>query len=535
MEITPSQLVPEELNEKEFRPQRYWISGNVQDQAVKIRNQLVTIQPGIFSTPDFGDVRNIHICSVDEVVSHFGTKIYMITPSYLNQLIEKDIGGFNLTDKARQRISLYLYNMRIAITGVESQEFISLHNKLILNGATPVHPSNISQMNMIASSKVLDKYVLNAISHGITAVSPDFISMSYLLQKDIPVNDYILKNFTNITVTTSDLDPSTNKNLKALVVDGNGKWNDCLDDSVDFVIAERLAITKKIKIALENKIPIVKVDWIKDHSQKPTSVMPYVINFWSVGESFDVFHGNTFKLDQKCEDPQLLMDAIRESNGKFDVNESYVVVPNFSKKIKNSVTQHWIWACINQKQIILLDSSVMFTPFGYESYTKELEGVGIIVLNLEKETNEVIDILKLFGAVIRRKIVNGAKYMICLPTNSKDFQKDLKRAHKKGAKIYHPQWVYELASTGKIPKNIKEIPSDTSKNFQNIVSSIINTKRVIKPSQMEKSASKNLDEYESEDETDDSDNDITYHTPSHVSKKKKSKDDQLMKILGGED
>lgn len=533
MDITPSQLVPEEITVKEFRPLRFWISGSVQDQAVKIRHQLTTIQPGIFSTPDFGDVRNIHVCSVSEVVSHFGTKIYMVTPTYLDQLVEKKISGFYLSERARQRISLCLYDQKIAITGVESQEFISLHNKLVLNGGTPVHPSNVDNMTAISSPKIMDKYVLNAASHGIPIISPDYISFSYTTQKEIQMSDYIVKNFTNITITSSELDPELNKKLKQIVNEGSGTWNDCFDGSIDFIVVDRLSLTKKTLIALENNVPILDYQWIIDHSKRPASIQPYVFNFWSISQSHDIFHGKTFRIDKNVDNQSILMDAIREGNGRFDVNENYCVKLNFSAKDSKSVTPNWILACISQKKTISLDASILYRPFGYENRTNELEGVIFILLELNKEKNDVIDTLKLFGAIVYQKMTKKAKYLICSSENTKKIQKQLKKANELGIKAYPTQWVYELAQTGKIPKNIKEVPTDEAKHFKSMLSSIMNTKAPVRPSQMEKSSSsRNLNEYDSSSETSDSDNDITYHTPSKARKRRNSsKDDELMKLL----
>ena len=233
-----------------FKPERYWISASVQDELTKIRNMLLQISPGLFSTPDFGQERNIHVASIDEVVQYYGTNNYMVTPQYLEMLINKKINSFYLYPDARQRISLTFYNLHIAVTGVDSTEFLSLYSKIVLNAGIPVHPSNTEQMDIFVSTKMLDKYVLNAVDKGIPIVSPDFITVGYAKQKSQNIDDYRIRPFTGLTFCSSDLDDTGSKEAKKCVKEGKGVWSECLDQDVDFLIAERITETKKIRIAL---------------------------------------------------------------------------------------------------------------------------------------------------------------------------------------------------------------------------------------------------------------------------------------------
>ena len=510
---------------KTFRPSRYWISGKIQSQLSRVRQLLLIISPGIFSTAEFGNQLTIHVSSVDEVVQFYGSNYYMVTPQYLEQLVAKKMDYFYLFPTARQRISLCLYDIHIAITGVDSQEFLNLYSKVVLNSGIPVHPSNLELMDIFVSTKMLDKYVLKAANAGKPVVSPDYITVSYATQKTPKIEDYSIHVFTGLTFCSSDLDDQVVKKVKNLVKLGKGVWSECLDSNVDFLIAERLTLTKKILISLQANIPILSTKWIEDAMVKPVSIHDYTLNFWINEDSFDIFQGKTFSLNEKLENQGTLIEAIRASGGRFGPNPDFLIVPNFTEHhAPNMRTVQWLLDSISNKKMLDQDLSLAYIPFpNYAQKRVDLTGVEFILYKLPQDVKfKTIDILRAFGAVVKLRISGKAQYII---TPSSDF-KCADKQQKYGTKIFPPLWAVELAKTGQIPTKIVQ---STNKELDELVNIIKNARA---PPRKDGTVLKSqVVDFSDNDEPESNEGDVIYLVSGDHSTTKRGKRDELLELL----
>ena len=510
---------------KVFRPSRYWISGKVQYQLSQVRQLLLQISPGLFSITEFGDERTIHVGTVDEVVQFYGSNYYIVTPQYLEQIIAKKMNHFYLYPTARQRISLCFYGLHIAITGVDSQEFLNLYSKVVLNSGIPIHPSNLEQMDVFVSTKMLDKFVLKAVNEGKPIVSPDFITVSYATQKRVNIDDYRIHVFTGLTFCSSDLDDDVVKKVKNLAKLGKAVWSECLDSNVDFLIAERLTFTKKILISLQSNIPVLSTKWVEDSMVRPTSIHNYTFNFWINDESFDIFQDKVFTLHESLQNQGVLIEAIRASGGRFGPNPDFIIVPNFFEDRDPKMrTQQWVLDSISERKMQDVNSSLAYVPFPhYVKKRAELKGVEFILYKLPKDIKfKTIDILRAFGATVKLRISGKSEYIITLAS-------DMKCANKQqryGTKIYPPAWAAELAKTGQIPVNFTQ---SSNKQLAELVNIIKNTKVPQHDDGVVlKSQSVNFSD---NDEPESAESDIYYNVTVETEKRKSNKKDELLSLL----
>lgn len=481
-------------NKNRFHPIRYWISLSLSEQESKVASLIERIQPGLQRTKQFGNQSTLHIGNVRDVLSHYNDDTYYITIQALSDLAQKyHYRHFQISHLSRKCISLCFRGLSIgASLSFTKDEIINIENKVTLLGGTFVSIKDSREIDVYITDLPIISSKMCLFSDGFKIVNLNWLIDSFSRLSCMDYSEYSVGCFNSLRISSSDLDPSFHRQLKAAVVNGKGIWCENLDKSVDFLLASHLSSTQKVKIAMEMSTPIINPQWIYLQSKQPTPIEPFVLNFWCL-QNFTpsaLFSNLSFAIHIDCENRNSVIEAITAHSGRFTQDPDYVIVPPFYQSTKNSkfVTVSWIWECITQKQLIDRHSSIAFHPLPYQKPSSALKNYVVVLYHFRDSLTRysISECLRALGVCVHYKISKMSSIVVY----EKEDSDLVKNIHKFSLQAVPVQWILKLIQTGEIPP----IKSYVPRNEKDLAIQSIRKGLKKQPSDIEKSRPSNKED-----------------------------------------
>ena len=402
-----------------FIPSKYWISDSVATEKKRIASYIQNIQPNIKRTTNYYKPRTLHIGTVEEVINAFGSKDFFITVDVLKNAVDLKLKHFQISSKSSQCISLALLSDSISASGYTAKEISSISCTVSLLGGKFYSIKEAHQANIFITNNPILPPLVSAFSDQITIVSKKWLETCIERLSKVPFDNFYLQRFSFLEFVSSDLPSSQTKLLKRLINEKCGKWSNTLSDSTSALIATRLSMTPKIKLALSLSIPIVRPEWIIEQSMNWAPIEPHVLNFWCVKDSKSYLFANlTFGLHVDCRESESLVEAIRANSGELTSDPGVLVVPHFfeipntSDQVKY-VTPTWIWSCISEQKLISDASSVVYRPFQYSFPNPELNGLVVAMHGVsDQKRYELSEGLRALGIAVHFRISKSSNIIV---------------------------------------------------------------------------------------------------------------------------
>lgn len=520
-----------------FYPRKFWISPSLQSKSRLISNQVHRIQGNLILTSNFGDQCTLHIATTEEVLTQVGSEHYFVTEKILSDLSNLEFSHFMVSSSSRQCISLCLRNVTIAYTGFNEDASTIIKDKISLLGGKITVEDDVENASVLIANCPIYESVITDHALGIPIVSYDWIDQCFQKLSFLEFKEYLLKQFSGLTFTSTDLEPSQQKLLKSIIKDGGGNWQDVLDDKVNFLIANSLTMTNKIRLAMKIGLPIVTPNWIFSQEKQFSYFQADLLNWWILpGKTYPIFASIAFAIHKDCEYRDILIDLIEIHSGIMSNKPDIYIVPNFYQvpDKKKYVTPTWIWNCFSQKKVLELNECVCYTPFSFSKPIKKLHGMIIVLYRIsEPLRSEIAECLRQNGACVYFSFSSKAKVIISFEESEKLSRLvDQLKIH-----VVKPVWVVDMMKSGKYkePKNYLITHTKTDLNF--LCSSIVKVKTERIHRSLPEAASKGLDDFsdnEPEEKTEIKDfTNVIYSTGSSriPSPPRKNEGDLLLDII----
>lgn len=455
--MTNELTILEETNENKdkYHPLQYWISPSLMNKEYKISLLINQIQPRLRRTKVFGDSKTLHIGTLDEVFEKINSNLYFISYQVLKDAVETfKLTHFQISDPSRQCLSLCLNGLCCAASGsYEKDEFINIVKKVTLLGGKFVSANNSSDIDVFITNFPILPPSISYFTKDLKIVTSDWINECFNQFERLSLENYSLKSFESLSISSSDLEPYQNRQLKNTILKGGGIWKESLDSSVTLLVASHFSSTPKVKLALQMSVPIINPKWINMQSKNFCSIHQYVMNFWVLNnfKPSTLFSNKNFAIHVDCEDRSCVIDAVKAHSGSFSPSPDYLIVPHFfqASNAARCVTSSWIWSCITEKKIIDPDSSILYRPFPYQKASSKLKGYVIVLYHIEDEAAryEISECIRALGAIVHYKISSMSNVVVSVKENDNLFN----AAKKYKIQVLSFPWIIKLINTGKIP------------------------------------------------------------------------------------
>ncbi|KAH0793365.1 DNA topoisomerase 2-binding protein 1 [Histomonas meleagridis] len=437
-----------------FIPSKYWISDSVKFDERRINFYIQTIQPNIKRTTIYGEPRTLHIGSVNEVVDAFGSKIFYVTPDVLKNAVDLKLRHFQVSSKCPQCVSLSLISDSISASGYSSKELSSIYCIVTLLGGKFFNVKEAYQTNIFITNNPILPPLISAFADQIPIVNKKWLETCFEKLEKVPFDNFYLPRFSSLEFVSSDLPSNQTKLLKRLVQEKCGKWSNTLNDSTTALVATRLSMTPKIKLALSLGIPIIKPQWIIEQSKCWTPIESYVLNFWCVKEmKSSLFSGISFGLNISCEEIDSLIEAVQANSGEFTNDPKMFVVPHFYE-IPNTdqvkyVTTTWVWSCISEQKLIPDTQSIVYHPFQFSFSNPDLNGIVVAMYNIDEQKRyELSEGLRLLGISVHFTVSKSSNFIV-----AEKLDDELEALGSKyNIPIVSVSWVYKLLENNCLPQ-----------------------------------------------------------------------------------
>ena len=452
---------------RRFHPVRYWISPSLSKKEKEISHYVDMIQRGTRRTFDFGGMRTLHIGSYADVVSNRGSQVFFISDNVLKELAIGNFGHFQVSPQIPQCVSLCLNDLSFVASGFERKKFTEIVESIVLLGGEFLPLSSVEKADVYITNCPILPPPVALFSQDLTIVTENWANECFAKREKVPFDEFLIKPFQGIVLSSSDLEITQSKKIKQIVVNGGGIWKNTLDETTSFLLSSKISSTPKIKLALDMSIPIVRLSWVEAQASNLTSIEPYVLNFWCL-KDFKIstlFHNMSFSVHMKCDNRENLIDAIKANGGSFSTPSDYLIVPHLHNTSNGQkyVTSSWIWTCIVEKKIINPNSSVLYRPFPYTKISKKLNGFTVVLYKMMDPLRyELTECLRSLGVVVHYRISDLAKVIVTI----KDTDESLyATANKYNIKVVGVAWAQKLISTGKIPPIEEYILQNRNKEY----------------------------------------------------------------------
>lgn len=453
---------------------------------------------------------------------------YFISCNVLDALCKSNAKEFPVCESRMQIVSTCLWGINIALS-VKRSANSKLTKQIKLMGGNCVKGNLDERIDVLIANKGTTKKVYQAMTLGIPIVKDGWLEQSFNEMKKLPFNSYLLPLFSGCTFTSTDLTFEMRNEIKKIVQNNGGKWEDSLNDETTYLVATNLSSTKKIGIALEENIPIIKPEWIKNIGNNINSKIDnYLINWWCMHEQkSSLFMNCVFQIHPDVSDFSLLEECIHIHSGTFEQNPSYYIVPSyFNINNKNGiyVTPNWIFACIENKKLLNPDIFPLYKPLPFLNSC--IKGMQFSLCNLTERT-KFADLIRAMGGNVVYKILSNSSYIITQTVNEKiSKQSDIYKIP-----IVIPDFILHIAQTGVIPqielfavKNVAQLckfirdfntktAEETKNTFSNFVRFEDNSSQILTKTQNEIP------------------NDISYEIPSFEGIQQKFSHDPLIELI----
>lgn len=432
-----------------FSPTLYYISPSLEDQETSIQRNVAKIQRGLSHTDVFGGPKTLHIVTTRECVECDNPNLYLITSSCLAEIVDLNLRNFVLHSKRKRLVSLCFHTLCFGTGRYSADTIEKLARMINLCGGNVIDNQEIATMTHYITDFPLIPRFLSDAPHDIEIVSSEWVTESFkhgecvALLRPLPFSDLVF--------TSSDLEAKESRELQQQITRNGGFWHKSYDDSIQFLISKRLAMTAKVKLALSAGVPIVKPDWIRAQTECFVSPEAFTLNFWCFTQKkSSLFSGKTFAVHVECEDREILIEAIKANSGRFSDKPDILIVPHFLTEPNStpSITATWIWCCIAEKRLVSVDSAAVFSPFPFEDPCGKFQGYVVALHQIpDPERYYTAEALRCLGMTVHFRVSEAAHVVV-----AEKFDETLSKvADKYTLNVVTPAWVVELLKTGQFP------------------------------------------------------------------------------------
>lgn len=357
-------------------------------------------------------------------------------------------GSLRLVDARRpRRCAPALRGVRVAAGGCARAEEAEIARCVAEMGGEFVAAAQGADV-FVTECPMLPQCVLDAVGR-VRVLRKEWVRDCFAAHTLLPFDEYALPRFSGMRVSTSDVEPRRAAELRETVEKGGGELRAGMDDKVTLLLAERLSMTPKIRLAVSSYVPVVRPEWVDEQRSGFADISQYVLNFWCVRDLKSyLFDGVAFDVSGECSERELLVEAIEANSGEVRPGAEISVVPNFCGAGKSCVTPVWVWNCISEQRIIPESESVIYRPFPFAAADNEFKGFVVVLYNLnEKVKFELAEGLRILGCCVHLKISKTSKVVVaeCMD----DYLKKQMSAYH--IPVVSVNWVYDAFESNGIP------------------------------------------------------------------------------------
>ena len=419
------------------------IAEPVRHKRGEILHMLHEIDPEMRETDP--DKAAVTVSSCREAVESYGSSRFVISDRALKEILEMQIPEFPFTSERRQIASLCLAPLWISCVGFDQATVITMARQVSLLGGVFTRGMSSDVTLVIASTNASSK-VFDARRRRIPVVKKVWLEKCVESFSRVALDGFHLPKFQGLVVCSSDLAPEEHRESKRLVVNGGGVWKDVFDSEVTLLLADCLASTKKIDLALEYSVPIVRRDVLKDQSTFD------VLNWWCMSDRKSrLFDGIVFSVHRECKNIETLRHVIQVHSGIVGRDPNYSLMPHGKENpFENAiaVTPFWFWRCVEAKALLPSDSSIMYSPLTYSGPISGVVGKVFYVDAIDPVLRHSLGDMIRFagGTVIYRATANIAYAVGCEMTKPL-----IKIAMESKVPVVKPTFIYDMIRAGKPP------------------------------------------------------------------------------------
>ena len=452
----------------------FCFSPEVKTKKETARAILQNLYPGIKEVQKAIGNDTLTIATQDELLKHYGDFKFYVTINLLEDIYEMKYNKipFNSKTKLKQLAGMSFRSQNVMLIGFGSDEGLDILKKIeLLGGKFATELSN--DVTVIIAKTRISKRLLDSYKYDIPIVTKEWIDNCFSSLTCFETHRYLMPAFLGMNITSTDLSSTNSKQISTLVKSNGGIWSDALTDNTTCLIAENICSSKKIKIALQSHIAIVKPKWVSDSCiSKYISPIQYTLNWWiydqtnpyypQCKQNNQFFNGLVFGLH--CDIPLFdeLKEAIEACGGTIGPKPNYLIVPSSFQNSQVSsqkgdacfVTSHWIWDCISQSKLIDHNSSILYRPLSYSLPVKEVQGKVFALVDLDG-ANEMKHIsaesIRILGGTVIYRDSKSADFYVT--EDSTKLKEKLKEKHREveNKKFVSPLFVTEMIKTGQLP------------------------------------------------------------------------------------
>lgn len=409
-----------------------------------VREVLPLLIDGI--TENYQDTSDdtLLIGSKEEILQLYGSDQRIIS----NDFIESSMNSiFFDISKVYQVASTCLSGCNIMFIGFTLEERIHMYKIIkILSGDVSLSYNN--DVNVIISSSALINNLQDMDTMNIRIVSRSWLDECYETLSCADIRPHILPPFVGFVVTSTNLSPDENREVREIIVNGGGVWSDRFDDDVTTVITSYLSLTPKIRYALRCGVPVVRLKWVYECKGRVCPYHNYVLNSWdTTGNRSSLFQTISFTICDGVKDADIIQKAIVANGGTLSDNGDFKVVDfDYSDDDEfNTITANWIWDCISDSYVHNRDD-VLHRPLRFSVPMPEFHGKIFSVVGFNGcERRFFSEAIRVLGGNVIYKISKSSEYVLSADNASgTPYEKNNKR-------YITPRFVYEVLSNGIVP------------------------------------------------------------------------------------
>lgn len=504
----------------------YFLLPSASERRTRLRAQLAQLSPGIAEREEPGC---LYVGAPGDVFQSLEQRRYFVSFGVVDALCRAKAVGFPVSAGRMQVASLCLRDTNVALSVQRGAGSVAAKQVRLMGGNCAKGDLGES-VDVLVASKGTSKKVFQAIALGIPVVTEKWLEESFNEMRKLPFSAYSLPLFTGCTVSSTDLTSAMRNEMRKMVLDNGGKWEDSLNDETTYLVATNLSSTKKIGIALEENIPIVRPEWIRKVGNGMASkIEDYLINWWCMSEQkSSLFMNCVFQIHQDVSEFNLLEECIQIHSGAFGKNPTYYVVPSYFNINENNnayVTPNWIFACIEAKKLLSPNIFPLYTPL--PSTNTCIKGMLFSLIDLQERTM-IADLIRAMGGNVIYKFSVNSSYIVSQTANDKLSL----QSSNYNIPIVIPDFIIQIALTGSIPQSdlfaVKSVTQlcklicdfnttnqrDTKTGFSAFMRFEDNSSQIVLPKTQS-----------------DSQNDISYEVPTFTNSNPKFSNDPLIELI----
>lgn len=419
------------------------ISEHIRYKRQEIVETIHEINPRMVETDPSSSC--VLITSCRNVIESYGSPKFMISDKALKEIVEMQLPGFPFTADRRQIASLCLAPIWVSCVGFDQPTVIAMARQVSLLGG--IFTRGMSQdVTLVVASTNASPKVFDARKKRIPVVSKGWLDKCIESCCRVPLDSFYLPKFQGLTVSSSDLSPDEHRECKRIVLESGGTWKDIFDSEVTILLADCLANTKKIDMALEYCVPIVRSDLLRQCNAVE------LLNWWCMSDKKSkLFEGCVFSIHSACKNTEALQLAIQAHSGTIGSNPNYSLVPHgMENPYKNSiaVTSFWFWKCVETNSIIPVECSIMYSPLAYSGPIEQVLGKVFYITDIDPAMrHSLADMIRFAGGTVVYRPTNRINYAI----GSNPTKTLVKLSFESNVIVVKSTFVYDMIRTGTIP------------------------------------------------------------------------------------